>query len=72
MAASNHLINKCDQKIQQVKNQITKHRVRRKIKTTRLTKFLSYLFEWLECVVLAELQVPNALLHRFKIFTRTT
>ena len=72
MAASNHLINKCNQKIRQVKNQIIKHQIWRKIKATRLVKFLSCFFKWLECVVLGELQVPNALQHRFKIFSGTT
>ena len=72
MAASNHLIIKCNQKIRQVKNQVIKHQIRRKIKAIRLVKFLSYFFKWLECVVLGELQVPNALQHRFKIFSGTT
>ena len=49
MAASNHFINKCDQ-IRQIKNEIIKHQIRRKIKATRLAKFLSCFFKWLECV----------------------
>ena len=72
MAASTHLINKCYQKIRQVKNQIIKHQIRRKIKATRLLKFLFCFFKWLERVLLGELQVPNALQHRFKIFSGTT
>ena len=71
MAATNHLINKCDQEIRQVKNQVIKHEIRKKIKATRLVKFLSCFFKWLECVVLGELQVANALQHRFKIFSGT-
>ena len=62
MAASNHLINKCNQKIRQVKNQIIKHQIRRKIKATRLAKFLSCFFKLLESV----------LQHHFKIFSGTT
>ena len=45
MAASNYLINQCDQKNRQVKNQIIKHQIRRKIKATRLVKFLSCFFK---------------------------
>ena len=69
MAASNHLINKCDQKNRQVKNQTIEHQIRRKIKATRLVKFLSCFFKYLECAVLGELQVLNALQHRFKVFS---
>ena len=72
MAASNHLINKCDQKIRQVKNQIIERQIGRKIKAPRLVKFLSCFFRWLECVILGELQVLNALQHRFKPFSGTT
>ena len=71
MAASNHLINNCGQNIRQVKNEIIKHQIRKKNKTTRVVKFLSF-FKWLECVVLGELQVPNALQDRFKILSGTT
>ena len=72
MAASNHLISMYDKKIRQVKNQIQNIKSRRKIKATRLVKFLSCFFKWLECAELCELQAPNALQHRFKIFTGTT
>ena len=71
MAVSNHLINKCDQKIRLVKGQLIKHQIRRKIKATWLEKFLFCFFKWLECVVLGELQFPKALQHRFKIFSGT-
>ena len=55
MAASNHLINKCDQKIRQVKNQIVKRQIWKKIKATRFVKFLSCFFKWFEFVALGEL-----------------
>ena len=35
----------CDQNIRQVKNQIIKHQIQRKIKATRLMKFLSSFFK---------------------------
>ena len=44
----------------------------RKIKATRLVKTLLCLFKQLECVVLGEVQVPNTLQYRFKIFSGTT
>ena len=69
MAVSNHLFNKCDEKVIQAKNQIMKHQVRRKIKASGLVKVLSCFFKWLDCVILRELQVSNALQHRFKIFS---
>ena len=72
MAASNHLINKCDQKIRQVENQLIKHQIRRKTKATRLEMFLSSFFKWLESVLLGELQIPIALQYRFKIFSGST
>ena len=36
MTASNYVISKCDEKIMQVKNQIIKHQIRRKIKNFAL------------------------------------
>ena len=50
LATTNHLINRCDYKIRLMKNQIIKHQIRKKIKTTRLVKFLSCFLKWLECV----------------------
>ena len=54
------------------KHLIIKHQIRTKTKATKLVKFLSCFFKWLDCVVLGELQVSNALQHRFKIFSGTT
>ena len=57
MAAFSHSINKCDQKIRLVKNKIIKHQTRRKIKATRLVKFLYCFFKlkqlglWSFCIV---------------------
>ena len=45
---------------------------RTKIKVTRLLKFLSRFFRWLECVLLGKLQVPNPLQYRFKTFSGET
>ena len=72
MVTSNYLINKCDQKVTQVKNKIINIKSGRKIKATRLVKFQYFFFKRLECVVIGELQVPNALQYRFKIFSGTT
>ena len=84
IAAFNHLINKCDQKIEQVKNQIIKHQIRKKNRSNEAYE-VSVFFgvecevecevsgvEWLECVVLGKFQVPSALQHRFKIFSGIT
>ena len=70
-AASRQLINECDQEIRQVKNQITSNS-RAKNKVTKPVKQLSRFFKWLQWVVLGELQVPNALQYRFKIFSSAT
>ena len=54
------------------KHLIIKHQIRTKTKATKLVKFLSCFFKWLDCVVLGKLQFSNALQHRFKIFSGTT
>ena len=60
MAASSNLFNKYDQKMRQVKNQIKHIYYRVKIKATRVPKLLPCCFKWFWCVVIGELQVPNA------------
>ena len=59
MAASHHLINKCDQKIRQLKNQIIKHQIRRKINATILVKFLPSFFKWLGVGVCCTWRAPS-------------
>ena len=57
MAASDHLFNKYDQKIRQVKSQIITHQVpEEKIKATRLLKLLPCFLKWLACCTC---QAPN-------------
>ena len=47
MAASNHLLNKCDQKNKNVKNQIIASYSGGKLQATRHVKLLSCFFKWL-------------------------